>query len=114
MDKRLASVLGLATVSALALTGCFSSSSSDDDDSAEREHDQRSFEVAEQTLDFSADPDDGLSETVQSASRYSGTYDGIQGEAGYTAEIPQDWHGGVIMWARGYGGEGEALTGVTP
>ena len=115
VDKRLASVFGLATVSALALTGCFSSSSDDDDtvETAEREHDERSFSV-EESLSFEGDTE-GANEAVQSAMRYWGTYDGIQGEAGYTVEIPEGWDGdGLIMWTRGFGGEGEELPGVVP
>ena len=77
-----------------------------------REHDAREFTVTD-PLSFDASAA-GLSEAVLNANRHWGRYEGIQGEAAYTVEIPQDWNGGLIMWARGYGGEGEALTRVVP
>lgn len=77
-----------------------------------REHDSREFTVTD-PLSFDASAA-GLSEAVINANRHWGRYDGIQGEAAYTVEIPDDWNGGLIMWARGYGGEGEALSRVVP
>lgn len=79
-----------------------------------REHDEREFQVIADTLAFAA-PDDA-NDAVKEAKRYWGTYEGIQGPAGYRIEIPEHWNGGLIMWTRGYGGETEYLTGnnITP
>ena len=77
----------------------------------EREHDQRSFQVGQTAFDASAS---GLTQDVVAASRYYGTYDGIQGEAAYTVEIPANWNGKLVMWTRGYGGEGSTLNRVVP
>lgn len=99
-------------LSAIVLSGCLSSgggsSSRDDDETAPpemtREHDDRTFSVVEKT--FAALP---------GADIYFGTYDGLQGEAAYAFEAPTDWDGGgLVMWARGYGGEGENLPTVEP
>lgn len=77
-----------------------------------REHDSREFVVAD-TLSFDASAV-GLTPAVMEANRHWGRYDGIQGQAAYTVEIPDDWNGGLIMWTRGYGGEGETLNRVVP
>ncbi len=77
-----------------------------------RNHDSREFIVAE-TISFDASAP-GLTEDVTNANRHWGRYEGIQGEAAYTVEIPDDWNGGLVMWARGYGGEGETLNRVVP
>lgn len=69
-----------------------------------REHDSREFTVAAE-LSFEALP---------GASAYWGTYTGIQGPAAYTAEFPQDWHGGVIMYAHGFRGESPVVTPEVP
>ena len=108
-QSKLITLLGFAAAGSLALTGCFSSSSSsssDDDDNgdpvetAEREHDERSFFVSEDMPAFEAAP---------GATAYYGVYDGIQGEAGYRIEVPDGWDGRLLMWTRGFGGEGEEL-----
>ena len=77
-----------------------------------RDHDSREFVVAD-PLSFDASAA-GLSGAVVNANRHWGRYEGIQGEAAYTVEVPEDWNGGLIMWARGYGGEGETLRRVVP
>lgn len=77
-----------------------------------REHDSREFVVSD-AIAFDASAA-GLSPEVVAANRHWGRYEGIQGEAAYTVEIPDDWNGGLIMWTRGYGGEGEALNRVVP
>ncbi|MFW5823455.1 MAG: alpha/beta hydrolase [Marinobacter sp.] len=69
-----------------------------------RDHDSREFTVAED-LAFDARP---------GASAYWGTYEGIQGPAAYTAEFPEDWHGGVIMYAHGFRGESSVVTPEVP
>lgn len=69
-----------------------------------RAHDDRVFTVAP---DLSFQP-------LSGASAYWGTYDGIQGPAAYTAEFPQDWNGGVIMYAHGFRGEGSVVTTEVP
>ncbi|SES70068.1 hypothetical protein SAMN04487962_101238 [Marinobacter segnicrescens] len=69
-----------------------------------REHDSREFTVAAE-LSFEALP---------GASAYWGTYTGIQGPAAYTAEFPQNWHGGVIMYAHGFRGESSVVTPEVP
>ncbi|MCC5809069.1 MAG: hypothetical protein JJU06_01750 [Ectothiorhodospiraceae bacterium] len=81
------------------------------DEAQTRIHDERSFQVGNVAFDGSAA---GLSAAVQAANRYYGTYDGLQGEAAYTVEIPQDWNGKLVMWTRGYGGEGATLNRVVP
>src|SRR5690606_32778086 len=76
-----------------------------------RLHDERQFSIGVVAFDASAP---GLSPVVQAANRYYGTYDGIQGKAAYTVEIPQDWNGKLVMWTRGYGGESATLNRVVP
>lgn len=99
-------------LSALVLSGCLSgggsSSSRDNDETAPpqmtREHDDREFVVVERPF-----------APLSDASIYFGTYDGLQGEAAYALEVPDGWDGrGLIMWTRGYGGESETLSTVTP
>ncbi len=99
-------------LSALVLSGCLSggggSSSRDDDETAPpemtREHDDRVFVAVEKP--FAA---------LSGAMVYFGTYDGLQGEAAYALEVPANYSGaGLVMWTRGYGGEGENLTTVEP
>jgi len=69
-----------------------------------REHDDREFVVVESPF-----------APLAGASIYFGTYDGLQGEAAYALEVPEDWDGrGLIMWTRGYGGESETLSTVRP
>lgn len=84
-----------------------------------REHDSRTFTVDQTTLPFDANSGAVPSvlepnEAVQTAKRYWGIYQGIQGPAAYRVEIPENWNGGMILWARGYGGDGHTLTGVLP
>ena len=42
-------------------------------------------------------------------------YDGLQGEAVYAIEVPNNWDGdGLIMWAHGYAGTGDKLPTSAP
>ena len=102
------------TLSALLLTGCLgggggSSSGGDSDDDIAppemtREHDDRSFTAT--SAEFDALP---------GAMIYFGKYDGLQGEALYALEVPNGWDGdGLVMWTRGYGGEGEVVSTSKP
>lgn len=104
--NKLGIAITAATLSALMLTGCGGSSSgSDDEQEVTREHDSRSFEPAAE-ISFDAS---------ESASAYYGTYDGIQGQAVYAAEIPDGWDGeGLIMYTHGYRGEGSELDVSVP
>lgn len=69
-----------------------------------REHDSRVFTVAPD-LAFNA---------LSGAAAYWGTYEGIQGPAAYTAEFPDNWNGGVIMYTHGFRGEGSVVTPEVP
>ncbi|WP_206668532.1 alpha/beta hydrolase [Pseudomonas saliphila] len=99
-------------LSAIVLSGCLSSGGGSSDEpeapgtpEVTREHDERSFEAVEKSFDALS-----LAEKI-----YFGKYDGLQGEAAYALEIPKNWDGrGIVMWTRGYGGEGEAVTTVEP
>lgn len=53
-------------------------------------------------------PFDGLEE--QPADQFWG----MLGNAGYRAEIPDDWNGDLVMWGHGYRGEGFELTVGNP
>lgn len=101
-------ILLALSAGALTLSACIDSDNdngSDDGVEVTRDHDSREFQVA---ADLSFDAMDG-------ATAYWGTYEGLQGEAGYTVEVPDGWDGdGLIMWTRGYGGEGEELGKVVP
>lgn len=95
-------------LSALLLSGCLSggggSSSRPAPPEMTREHDERSFEVV--LREFTALP---------GATIYFGKYDGLQGQAIYALEVPDGWDGdGLVMWARGYGGEGSQLSTSQP
>lgn len=71
-----------------------------------REHDSRVFQVQESAdLAFTALP---------GATPYWGVYEGIQGPASYTAEFPDDWNGGVIMYTHGFRGQGQTVTREVP
>ncbi|MEJ6656448.1 MAG: alpha/beta hydrolase, partial [Pseudomonas sp.] len=49
------------------------------------------------------------------SSAYVGTYDGLQGEAVYAIEVPDDWDGdGLIMYTHGYRGTGADLPTSIP
>lgn len=114
-NNKLALAICSVTASALFLSGCFSSSNSSNNDTGPdvaRVHDSREFTVvADLSFDGTAE---GLNEAALAAERFWGTYEGIQGQAGYTVEVPQHWNGQLIMWTRGYGGEEAALTRVLP
>jgi hypothetical protein len=69
-----------------------------------REHDSRVFTVSPD-LEFDA---------LDGAAAYWGTYEGIQGDAAYTAEFPAEWNGGVIMYTHGFRGEGSVVTPEVP
>lgn len=109
----------IALLASALLVGCNSSSNNNKSEpktepEITRLHDERKFQVVSSTLAFAAPS--GANAPVLGAKRYWGTYDGIQGQAGYRIEIPANWDGGLIMWTRGYGGEGNLLTGlnITP
>lgn len=71
-----------------------------------REHDSRVFQVQENAdLAFTA---------LTGATAYWGVYEGIQGPASYTAEFPQNWNGGVIMYTHGFRGQGRTVTREVP
>ncbi len=69
-----------------------------------REHDSRAFTVSSD-LAFDA---------LGGAAAYWGTYEGIQGDAAYTAEFPAEWNGGVIMYTHGFRGTGSVVTPEVP
>ena len=93
-------------LSAIMLSGCLgggggggSSDAPPDSGAPEvtRAHDSRVFQAVLPTTDPAA---------LLNAQVYTGTYPGLQGDALYTVEVPNDWDGvGLIMWTRGYGGE---------
>lgn len=96
------------TLSAMLLTACGGGSSGSDRDTSEpevtRKHDSRSFTPAEE-ISF---------EASSNASAFYGTYEGIQGPAVYSAEIPDEWNGGLIMYTHGYRGDGPELDVSVP
>lgn len=69
-----------------------------------RQHDSRQFEPAAE-LAFAANA---------GARVFYGTYAGLQGDAVYTAEIPDDWRGGLVMYTHGYRGVGAELAASVP
>ncbi|GAA6136203.1 alpha/beta hydrolase [Oceaniserpentilla sp. 4NH20-0058] len=92
-----------------SLIGCGSS----DDDPVTREHDERTFVVAEE-ISFNPLATDLPTVPIPS-SVYYGTYEGLQGDAVYAAEIPTGWDGGgLIMYTHGFRGEGETLDVSVP
>lgn len=104
------SLISLSLVGLLALTGC----DGDDDNtslSLTREHDQRAFSPAMEISFDALDP----SPIYPDATQYYGIYDGLQGEAVYTAEIPEGWDGGgLVMYTHGFRGEGATLDSSIP
>ena len=48
------------------------------------------------------------------AQLYQGLYPGIQGQAAYVIEVPQNWNGTLVMYAHGYAGTGADLKVQTP
>lgn len=69
-----------------------------------RVHDERVFTPA---ADVSFEAQAG-------AQAFFGVYEGIQGEAVYSAEIPDTWNGGLVMYTHGFRGNGETLTVSIP
>ena len=121
MNKnKLSLTIGMAVASTLILAGCGGSSSSDNESTAaeelSRDHDEREFIIdvaslgAFQTNTLTGE--EGANQVVQDASRYAGIYEGIQGNAGYTVEIPENWDGKLIMWTRGFSDDG--VLGANP
>ncbi|MBB5235005.1 alpha/beta hydrolase [Deinococcus budaensis] len=51
---------------------------------------------------------------VPGAALYQGVYAGLQGEAAYQIEVPDNWNGTLVMYAHGYAGTGENLTVAPP
>ena len=100
--------LSILSFTITGLVGCGS-----DDDPITREHDSRTFVVAE---DISFNPlATDLPAVPIPTSVYYGTYEGIQGDAVYAAEIPTGWNGGgLVMYTHGYRGEGEELEVSVP
>lgn len=99
--------LSILSLSISGLVGCGS------DDEVTREHDSRTFVVAEE---ISFDPLSSEIESFPIASDvYYGTYEGIQGDAVYATEIPEGWDGaGLVMYTHGFRGEGETLDVSVP
>lgn len=107
---RAAAALALSTV---VLSGCLSggggssnvSGSKPIDGQQTRLHDERVFIPAE-GISFDARP---------GTSAYYGIYEGIQGDAVYAVEIPNDWdERGLVMYTHGYAGTGEQLNLALP
>jgi predicted small lipoprotein YifL len=48
--------------------------------------------------------------TLAGATLYKGQYAGIQGQAEYLIEVPDNWNGTLVMYAHGYRGTGKELT----
>lgn len=96
------------SMTALLLSGCLGGSSSSSSSSSPggpdeltRAHDERVFVPVESEI--AALPD-------MPTSRYSGIYEGLQGDAVYAVEVPEGWDGGtLVMYTHGYAGEGEEL-----
>ena len=65
-----------------------------------RPHDTRTFFVPEGQPTFTA---------AAGATAYYGIHQGIQGDAGYRIEVPDNWNGVLVMYAHGYRGEGTDL-----
>lgn len=69
---------------------------------ATRAHDSRVFQAVLPTTAPAA---------LLNAQIYVGKYPGLQGEALYTVEVPDNWDGaGIIMWTHGYRGESLELS----
>ncbi|WP_226342536.1 alpha/beta hydrolase [Deinococcus sp. AJ005] len=51
---------------------------------------------------------------IAGAQLYQGTYDGLQGKAGYALEVPAKWNGQLIMYTHGYAGTGDKLNVQEP
>lgn len=92
-------------LSAIMLSGCLSGGGGGGDDApagepeaVTREQDKRAF--------FTEELPDVVMVKLANTTRYFGKYDGLQGDALYVAEVPDDWDGkGLIMWTHGYGGD---------
>lgn len=68
-----------------------------------RLHDTRTFTPVTPTL------------TAQPGARlYQGLYPGIQGQAAFAVEVPENWNGTLVMYAHGYAGTGTELRVQTP
>lgn len=73
---------------------------------AVRAHDSRVFQAVLPATSPAA---------LANAKVYTGKYEGLQGEALYTVEVPDDWDGvGIIMWTHGYRGTNLELTPAVP
>lgn len=92
-------------LSAIMLSGCLSGGGGGGSDApaagapeVTREQDKRAFYTEEL-------PEVDLVK-LANTTRYYGKYAGLQGDALYVAEVPDDWDGkGLIMWTHGYGGD---------
>ena len=75
----------------------------DDDDPSPpppRPHDTRTFFVPDGQPTFTA---------FAGAVAYYGVRDGIQGEAAYRIEVPDNWNGVLVMYAHGFRGNGAVV-----
>ncbi|WP_202974614.1 alpha/beta hydrolase [Pseudomonas abyssi] len=87
-------------LSALMLSGCLSGGGGGSDSPPVAET------RAQDSRDFRAELPATLPAALAGTSIYFGIYEGLQGDAIYSVEVPDGWDGdGLVMWTHGYAGE---------
>ena len=99
---RLSAFLLVSGLLVPALTGC-TSSAPEPAAVPQRLQDTRTFNPVTPTLT-----------ALPGAQLFQGLYLGIQGQAAYVVEVPQNWNGTLVMYAHGYAGMGADLKVQTP
>ncbi len=93
-------------LAAILLAACSKSVAAPDEEvlpAPPRPHDTRTFSV--QVPTFSGLP---------GATTYFGFHQGIQGDAAYRIEVPDDWNGILVMYAHGFRGNGPEVVVSSP
>lgn len=97
--------LKAATLACCCMAACADPTGTGADTAPSRPQDDRHFVVPADQSTFAALP---------GATAFYGVHDGIQGQASYRIEVPDNWNGVLVLYAHGYRGTVAELTVSSP